>query len=147
MIRELVISSIGVLLMLVSVGAAGRPDRAEDLYGEWDLIGMVHRGVVQDPAAVKGGAIRIERGKWFLRYKETDQWVDLALEIRPGAGTGTGEVDLIEIDSTRYLGRYELKSGTLRIVVSQRKGKPRPAKFEAEKDKDVTLYILRRPET
>jgi hypothetical protein len=141
-IRILTLASLASAVAFASVVLADPADRKEDLYGDWDLVGMVYRGVVQDPADLKGGTIRIEKGKLFLRYKEFPQPVELGFEIRPGAGTG--EVDEL-IDSTRFLGRYELKDGALRIVLALHANKPRPAGFDAEKDEGVLMYVLRRP--
>jgi hypothetical protein len=51
-------------------GRPGPLDQAEDLYGDWKMIGMVHRGTAQNPAYVKGSTIRIEAGKRLLQCSD-----------------------------------------------------------------------------
>jgi uncharacterized protein (TIGR03067 family) len=143
MSRNLATVSIGVALIFApAIATAGPRDREEDLYGEWDLIGMVLRGVVWDQAGVKGGTIRIEKGKLFLRYKEFDKAVEYSFDVRPGEGAG--EVDLTT-KSGQHRGRYELNHGTLRVIWTSYANKPRPAGFDAEKDEGVVMYTLKRP--
>jgi uncharacterized protein (TIGR03067 family) len=115
--------------------------QADDLTGEWEMVGMVYRGTVQDPAEIKGGTIRIEKGKLFLRYKEWKKPVERTFDVRPE--TGTGEIDWTDSGGL-HPGRYELKDGTLKIIFTRLANGPRPTGFDAEKDEDVMMYTLER---
>ena len=111
------------------------------MHGEWEMVRMVYKGVVQDPARVRGSTIKIEKGKLLLRYKDWNSPLEFRVEVRPEKEPK--EIDLFLPNGALTRGIYELKGGTLRIVLGQRDD-PRPTSFDAEKDKSLLLYTLDR---
>jgi len=144
MVRQITLGWIVTVSIIASATAKGESeeDLAADILGDWDIVGMVHRGEVSGPDHVIHYTLRIEKDKWIVKPKDYDaRGIEFNWRIK--AGKGSGDFDLIGKTGV-HLARYELKDGVLKIIVA-RSEKPRPADFDAEKNADVTLYILSKP--
>jgi uncharacterized protein (TIGR03067 family) len=136
---------IGLMVASVHLGLAStaRGQEATDdaLLGDWDIVGMVYRGKVQDFGGPTGGTVKIGDGKLWLQYPSFAGGPDeKRITVRPSKKPH--EIDLfIAGDKRVWPGIYEVKDGTLRIIMAQ-SGDARPTDFDAEKNERLTMYTL-----
>ena len=146
-----------LLLTLCTLPLPGqeKPDPGKALYGEWQIIEMVHRRKPDQNFEGQAGSFFFEPGgfiyaankevrdrvmrnkqlkkvmteRCIIREREIDIWA------KPVIGT-KGEGWLVECT-------YELRDGKLRLIWRDSPGGKRPTDFdEALKDPALTLFVL-----
>jgi uncharacterized protein (TIGR03067 family) len=124
--------------------AQAQEDKDDALVGEWDIVGMVYKGKVQDFDGPTGGTIKIGDGKLCTQHPYFNGPVERGMTLRPSKSPR--EIDLRHPEGDQvWLGIYELKDGTLRIIIAWA-GDARPMDFDAKKNERLILYTLAKHE-
>jgi len=153
----ILMSIIGPASIAPTAFAQERPDPGKSLYGEWEIVEMIHRRTVQDFGGESGGWFVFEPDG-FLRASDEKQLANIMRKkglkkalterciireheidiwAKPVIGT-KGEGWLVECS-------YELRDGKLRLIWRDGPGGKRPTDFdEAFKDPALTLFVLKK---
>jgi uncharacterized protein (TIGR03067 family) len=108
------------------------------IQGEWALVSGERHGVAFGPDAIK--EVRLVFGNNRLTTKKADGSAEVTFELHPE--TQPKGIDLI-MDGSVGLGIYRLETDSLSILHGEIE-EPRPRDFDAVKDGNLTLLVLRR---
>jgi hypothetical protein len=156
-LRTLLIHVVAAIILAFSALPAlaqEKDDPGKGLYGEWVIVEMIHKCSVQDFRGKPGGWFVFEPGG-FIRLLDAEQRDEMMRNERIKKRAtrpciiGPREID---IDYGELSGGtpgltlkalYELKDGKLRIIWCGEYG-TRPTDFEALKDAQLTLFVLKK---
>ena len=134
--------AIGILLLTihVTVSQADVPPRSEPvaaLFGEWQIVEMIHKGKVQDLSKARGGCwIKLEERHFAISYAGREY------VSRYPCTMGDGIMD-VDLEGKLSKALYEYKDDKLRIIWRDDFG-DRPKTFDAVGKPEVTLLVLKR---
>jgi uncharacterized protein (TIGR03067 family) len=108
------------------------------IQGEWELVAGERDGEAFGPDAIK--EVRLVFTENRLITKKADGSAEATFELHPE--TQPKSIDL-NMDGSVGLGIYRLETNSLSILHGEIE-EPRPSDFEAVKDGNLTLLVLRR---
>jgi len=132
-----------LLILLVTsqtlpVVAQEKDDPSKPLQGEWEIVGMIYKGKVQDSGGLPLGWIKFEKKGLAIANGEHSYGSNLPCTIR------REEIDILDklFGAEKTLrALYIFQNQELWIVWAE---DYRPTHFDAAKDPRLTLYVLRK---
>ena len=150
----LIVLTLGPMVLADAADVQPKPPPPPSIYGEWEVVEMIHKGKVQDFKGESGGWFTFEPGAFIRAFdgKERDALIrDKGLRkgltrpctIRPR------ELDIV----FKWLGRkeemltrafYEFQDRDLRIIWPVELDTERPTNFEALTNPSVSYFLLKK---
>jgi hypothetical protein len=136
-LRTLILLTI---LQTLPILAQEKGDPSKPVQGEWEIVGMIYKGKVQDSGGLPLGWIKFEKDGFAIADGRHSYGSTFPCTIR------REEIDILDKSfgpekTLRAL--YAFQNEELWIVWANDYGN-RPTHFDAPKDPRLTLYVLRK---
>jgi uncharacterized protein (TIGR03067 family) len=138
--------ALAVSLTPIAPGRGEEPPASLD--GQWEIVGMVYKGMAQKFDGPNGGTVAIKGRELVINYPSGDGEGALReITLRPSKEPKEIDLRFPEVKNllpaALHLGIYKLEGETLTIVLAH-SDQERPKQFDARKDSKLTSWTLKR---